>query len=241
MNKEEALQLFYKYQDFNVYDENQMGIPELNEQFYNKLFEKYNETTGKKTKSIDKVFQSLDKEIIDQIREPFSRIVTERFKNQESIKQEMKNDLKEFSKTYVVEKSGILSLIKRSNSSTFSSQGFGASKYAKAQLKEPEMLLNLFGFATSIRESNTYFNDRWGVKYYNYELWSNITPFDYYMFKEQGHFISVLNWAVLCWQNGTNPKVYFPYLSDKDYERSLQLWREGFIITKENCMLENYE
>ena len=241
MNKQEALQLFSEYNSFNIYDEDKLGIPELNQEFNNELFKKYNEITGKKTKNIDQVFKILDKETIDKLREPFSKIVSERYELQKSIKEEMNNRLEEFAKTYVVEPSQAMWLILESSSANYTSQGFGASKYAKAKLKEPEMLLNLYGFQAEIKEKNeSFFNDRWGVTYRDYELWAKLTPFDYYMFKEQEQFISVLNWAVLCWKNGTNPKVYFPFLSDKDYERSLQLWREGFIITKENCMLEIY-
>jgi hypothetical protein len=80
------------------------------------------------------------------------------------------------------------------------------------------------------------------VTYCQYELWANITPFDFQMLQWQGQFISVLNWAVLCWRKGTNPKAYFPFLSDKDYERSLILSRDSnYVITKDNMMLEIYE
>jgi hypothetical protein len=32
-----------------------------------------------------------------------------------------------------------------------------------------------------------------------------------------------LNWAVQCWKNGTNPKVFNPFLDDAIYEESMAI------------------
>jgi hypothetical protein len=96
-------------------------------------------------------------------------------------------------------------------------------------------LLQLLGYKAEIRfapESETMLFDCW-------KLWTNLNQFNYDMVKMSGKFISVLNWAVLCWENGSNPKVYFPFLSNDDYEKSQVLaYHTKYKVTKENMMLE---
>ena len=228
--------LWNAYNKYNYYNFKRDDINSLYEQHILKL---YHQQTGKRTKKLDKALSIFTKEQVEEIQKPYMVILTERLEKRKKIKKYMKTLLEEYAKTHSVISSNNMYLLKTSDGGDYHTQGFGCNKYAKGSLQEPKMLLDLFGYKTEINEMLGERTDQWGIRYNTYELWANISPFDYYCFREQGNFISVLNWAVLCWRNGVNPKVYFPFLSDEDYEKSLVLWRDNsYTITRDNCMLE---
>ena len=224
---------------YNKYSEYNINYDDLQKQFNKSLLLAYKNEFGKKTTSVNKAITTLPEDMVSQLRDPYQNILNERINKRKQIKENMKNLLEEYAKDHNVVASNNMCCIKKSDGGNYHTQGFGCNKYAKGSLKESQMLLDLFGYKTEIKEIRGESADRWGIRYNKYELWTNLTLFDYYCFKEQGNFISVLNWAVLCWRNGVNPKVYFPFLSDEDYEKSLKLWRDpNYKITKDNCMLE---
>lgn len=238
MNYQKLYNAFKKYNEYN----SQKFYNKVNNDFKDALIAAYNLTFGKKIRKFnEKLILQLGDETIAKIRVPFESVVKENFEKHKSIKSNMENMLKEYAKNYVVNPSKEMHCLESVDSGRYHTQGFGANKYAKESLSEDKLLLDLYGFKTEIREIYDDFTDKWGIRYMRYELWGNITEFDYWMFKNNHHFISVLNWAVLCWRKNTNPKVYFPFLSDKDYEYSQQLaYHSNYQITKDNCMLEDY-
>jgi len=224
---------------YNKYSVYRFKCDDVNNQYEQDVLDFYKKETGKKTKSFKKASSILSEEQVNTMQLPYVEVLRGRLEKREQIKENMKNLLEEYAKDHNVVASNNMYCIKKSDGGNYHTQGFGCNKYAKGSLKESQMLLDLFGYKTEIKEILGESADRWGIRYNKYELWTNLTPFDYYCFKEQGNFISVLNWAVLCWRNGVNPKVYFPFLSDEDYEKSLVLWRDNsYTITRDNCMLE---
>lgn len=234
INYEKLLKI---YQNYSEYDKKALHFDELNSAFENEVILAYKKEFGKKKK-----FKKISEEWgegINKIIVPFQAILKERLNKREFIRKNMQKMLEEYSKNYEPKKSYNMTCVKSADSGSYATQGFGCNKYAKESLAEDKLLLDLYGYQTEIRKTGGDFTDRWGITYYCYELWANITEFDYWMLSHGKHFVSVLNWATLCWRKGTNPKVYFPFLSDEDYEKSLALSRDlDYNITKENCEFE---
>jgi len=184
----------------------------------------------------------LSPEEFAEIKEHWQTIFNNTYSRYDKFKMYLESKLIEYSKEYVITQAEDLYKIKSVNGGDYHTQGFGANKYARGHLESDKMLLELNGFECIIKETKVSDPDNWGMRYIEYELWSNITPKDFQFMKWKGQFISVLNWAVLCWRKRVNPKVYFPFLSDKDYEQSQVLANDhNYVITKENMMLEKYE
>jgi hypothetical protein len=238
MNKEQAIELWMKKQNYRWTPE---MVQDIQEKMDSLTIEKCKEWTGKKKKETQKAYQYILKNVEDggnKLKDAAKHLYDEVEIRYQAYKQELEDiekSLKEFSKSYVPETSPDMNCVKTSSPSDYRSQGWGASKYAKNALMEDYNLLQLLGYKAEIRfapESETMLFDCW-------QLWTNLNQFNYDMVKMSGKFISVLNWAVLCWENGSNPKVYFPFLSNDDYEKSQVLaYHTKYKVTKENMMLE---
>lgn len=205
----------------------------------------HKELLGKRKSDANRAFQSLVsagfEDTLKSTIKPYQDEFSVRYNGYKEATNEMEVELKSFSKTYTPEKLEEMTVIKSSSGGSYHTQGFGANKYARERLREDELLLNLLGYKAEIRDAGGHTSEgRYPMYYADYELWANITPFDYQMMQwGGGFFISVLNWAVLCWKRGTNPMVYFPFLSNDDYEKSQVLaYKKHYEITKENMMLE---
>jgi hypothetical protein len=233
------VKLFEDYQNYSEYDKVGLDYESLESDLNTAIFAAYKIKTGKKTAKYIKASQELGDDLIKQIIEPFQAEMMRRVNERRAVKEGMETTLTNYAKKTTIAISDISYCLKSANGGDYHTQGYGASRYAKASLEDDFLLLDLWGYSPEIREVSNHYDDRWGVNYIQYELWARITPFDFWMLKHSGIFISVLNWAVLCWRKGTNPKVYFPFLSDDDYEKSLALNNiHNYQITKENCRLE---
>lgn len=202
------------------------------------------ELTGKKKKDFYSAYSHLVKEGFEErVKEEFKKhevAYKEHKQKLDEKKNEIKSRLEEFAKTYKPKKTLTKQLITSRSGGDYHTQGFGANKYAKSALQEDFLFLDLFGFKPSIIEAKVVESGgHYSQRYITYELWANIDEFNFYMLKASGKFISVLNWAVICWKNGTNPKVYFPFIHESDYEKSQVLaYHCDYEITADNMSEE---
>jgi len=181
-----------------------------------------------------KALKIFGEDVAKQMMEPWIEQFHAISNKYDNFKKQLEEKLKEIAKEYeIVPYADTMFVLKTKRSSDYSSQGWGAEKYAKDNLMPDLVLLRTFGYIVEIIESNrTEYNA-------TYELKSNITPMDFQMLRWRGEFISVLNWATIHWRNNANPMVYYPWLSNEDRDKSLILSRIGtYQITKENMKLE---
>ena len=102
------------------------------------------------------------------------------------------------------------------NTSTYRSQGWGAHKYAKQDAEREADVIRRQGFSVDV-ESRRPIED---CDYTEYRVMANCEPWQYSVCKRR---TDVMQWAVDCWRNGTNPKVYAPFLPDLVFEQSCDI------------------
>lgn len=197
----------------------------------------YKKLIGKKTSNYDKAFSKLKNDYpaeLEILLNPFKKMSEQSYADIKTKRE------KEFAKVNTPEKTDELILIKSASGGDYHTQGYGANKYAKNSLNEDITLLQILGYNTEIRIVDGHNSGgQFSQWFETYQLWANISEFDFYLLGKSGEFISVLNWAALCWRNGTNPKVYFQFLSQDDYEKSQALaYNTKYEITKDNMKLE---
>jgi len=62
---------------------------------------------------------------------------------------------------------------------------------------------------------------KWGMYTYGeIEVWANITAWQYDYLKRNRPF-SIIDYCVMCWEKGINPKVKMPFLPDSIFEKSM--------------------
>lgn len=103
--------------------------------------------------------------------------------------------------------------IKSVSSSTYNSQGFGRYKYAKHSLDQYLDLLLNARYSANIVEEEGEFD-------VVYKLVANCEPYILDVLQRRNPF-DELEWAINCWRNGVNPKVYNPFLDNDIYEKSM--------------------
>jgi hypothetical protein len=116
-----------------------------------------------------------------------------------------------------------LNRIKTSSASTYSSQGWGANKYARKSLDEDLEMLQKLGYQCEIRQKLAYDDPK--CTWYDYELWCNITDWQFDCINRREK-LDILQWSINCWKRGVNPKVYNPFLSNEIYDKSLEMRNE---------------
>ena len=234
MTYEEAYEIWESLNDIRWTPEQ---IQDLQDSLELDVIKMYKDKSGKRTKSYTKAFNFLKDEFESEIKDltnSYSVIVKERYDEFNENKEEIENRLKEYAKECGLPLArNEAYVIKTASSHTYSSQP-SHNKYARESLNESIKLLELLGYVTNVVVNSHKSEGMYPSYWEDYELQANITPFDFYLLEKSGLFISVLNWAVLCWQKGTNHKVYFPFLSQDDYDKSLALMNKGFEITREN-------
>jgi hypothetical protein len=240
MDKQEAIELLNEKNNLNW---NPDVIQDINDRWYQVVKDLHKQFIGRKQGDFNEAYAKLIKngneaELKDAIK-PFQDEVSARYESMKNRKDKIDSILKEFAKTYTPEKQGEKYCLKTSESWAYSWQP-SHNKYAREKLNEDILLLEILGFETEVVAVNGHTSDGVYPSYWeDYQLWANITHFDYTMLSLSGEFISVLNWAVLCWEKGTNPKVYFQFLSDDDYEKSQVLaYHCNYEITRDNMKLE---
>ena len=240
MNKQDAINKWTKLNNLSWTPD---LIQDINDRWHDTVRLLHKETIGRKQSDVDKAYRNLvSKGYEDELKNaiiPFQNEVSARYQDQEKTKKALEAEIKIFAKNYIPEKSNNMFCVKLSQSYYYSTQP-SHNKYAREALTEDIKLLEILGYQTEVKTVNGHNSGGMYPSYWeDYELWSNLSPFDFAMLKLSGEFISVLNWAVLCWQKGTNPKVYFQFLSNDDYEKSQVLaYQCNYEITRENMKLE---
>lgn len=131
-----------------------------------------------------------------------------------------------------------MSRVYRSDVSSYRSQT-NSYGYAKAPAERRADLLGEWGFTAEVRVIT--WEDEFGPGETRVAGWTgngymrnykNMThSFDVYANCEVYHLDAVermggktiLEWATDCWKRGTNPKVYYPFLSDEVYDKSMAM------------------
>ena len=110
------------------------------------------------------------------------------------------------------------------SSSSYRSQGFGEHSYALRAAQEYVDHAKMFGVDGEVRAENISSGTdtcgfSWTLTYYH--VWLKTTTVGFRLLKYKP--VNILDWAVQCWKNNTNPKVYNPFLSDEIYEKSMAI------------------
>lgn len=240
MNKKQAFELWQEWKNASL---TPRLIADIESEWLKTIVQMHKTLIGRSQKDATKAFDALRKKGFEndliEAKKPFEERVSQRLKEFRTSQDKKENQLRQFSKNYSIESCNEMIKVKVSFGHSYMSQGWGACKYARENLTNDKLLLELLGHNVEIKEVNGHqTGGRYSQYIADYELWANISEFDYEMMK-MGYFISVLNWAVLCWQRGTNPKVYFPFLSNDDYEKSqLLAYHTNYKITRENMEQE---
>lgn len=235
-------QVYSKWEELNNLKWDQSLVSDVQAQFEKATLALYKRIVKKSTKNFPKAFSYLKENNpseLEEVRKPFEEEVNSIYTKYKTRKEILEQILENESKEFEVKKSKELCKVASSSSYDFSTQP-SHNKYARERLREDETLLQILGYKTEVKTVNQHSSGGMHSRYWeDYELWSNLSEFDFYMLKKSGKFVSTLNWAVLCWQNGTNPKVYFQFLGDDDYEKSQVLaYQCDYNVNSENMELE---
>jgi hypothetical protein len=95
------------------------------------------------------------------------------------------------------------------SSSTYSSQGFGASKYAEGDAQQSFDLATSCGAKAELRPIQRG-SDRWGVNYTDFEVWVCTTEAGLEMLRRKK--VNLRDWMKACWARSVNPRVLNPFL-----------------------------
>jgi hypothetical protein len=171
-----------------------------------------------------------------KIYDHYKYLAKDTFKKYNDLRDSLYEALKGMFNDHECEVTNDIYVLKGTTGVEFCTQGWGKEKYAKNKFLSDYKLLEILGYKPEIKED---FVSEYGWN--EYTLMAHITPDDFQILNFKGEFISVSNWAVLCWKNGVNPKVYFPYLNQHDYDLSQKLAYSEYQVTKENMKLEPKE
>ena len=149
------------------------------------------------------------KEIHERFSKINSKIYDHFFKQQEKTEER----LREIAKNLNVPQTNDWIEARRVHVSSYSSQGFGAAKYAKGNCENFCQKAIFYGLKTKIEEENGGKHiDRYGIDY-GLEFVAYINTNDLGLrileFKEE---LDLKEWMKSCWRNGSNPRVYSPFL-----------------------------
>lgn len=242
MSKEEAMTLYERYINWPYVAETDEA-KKIQEEADNAVIALCKKLTNKKKKVKEAhsyIIKNVENgnDLIEEEMKPYRIMAKDLIIRHEKEKDDVKNYLINFAKEYNPEPLDYHLVIETARAGDYSSQGGGASRYAENSLQENLTLLKLLGYDAEIVEESKSKVGHYQIEMPNYALKANITQFDFWCISKL-HFISVLNWAFLCWENGVNPKVYFPFLSQDDYDKSLYMSRStSFSVTKENMSKE---
>jgi len=240
MNKTQAFELWQEYKTLQL---TPAIVADIQEKWEETVKTLHKTLIGRKQGDFFKAYNNLKskgyEDLLEKEMKSFKEEVNKRFTEFKEDKKAKENLLREFSKTYQTEFLDEMIVVKKSSAYDYWTQT-SACKYAREALTEDKLLLEFLGYQTEVKASNGHMSGGMFSRYSeDYELWANISEFDFQMLQWSGKFISVLNWAVLCWQKGTNPKVYCPFLSDDDYQKSQILaYYTNYDVTRENMSLE---
>jgi hypothetical protein len=104
-----------------------------------------------------------------------------------------------------------LRLLVRVSASTYHTQGFGASRYAKAEAEQQADQARLSGVPVEVRPVGKPRTDRWGVQYQDYGVFAPTNAVGWEMLRLRPG-PSLREWIRGCWARQVNPRVYNPWL-----------------------------
>jgi hypothetical protein len=105
----------------------------------------------------------------------------------------------------------ILGQVYTSYSSTYRSQGFGASNYAEKAAESKADIARFYGFHAEVKPVGSGHRTNDGCHYQDYGLFVNTTEVGWEMLiRRPGP--SLREWLKMCWKRGVNPRVYNPFL-----------------------------
>lgn len=198
---------------------------------YNEMYNKELEETYKnifpKKKKID--LRNLPEEVVAPIKKKWQdKFLFHYSKKMRQIKKLSNLMNKLANEVEIILPSEQNNLIYSSSSSTYRTTGNGNTYARKDVIEKSKMLLDL-GYKTEVKAvsefpDSTDFDTRQCM---NYQLWANIKDWQYDCIIRRASF-NVLDWAVSCWANGTNPKVYSPMMDDETYYKSLDIYTYGY-------------
>ena len=232
--------LFDLYQAYNVFDKEALGIPQFEIDMRAEVENAIKAKTGRKPKNLNKAADILGEAKVKEINDKYGQLMQPRIKKRKDNKQKVENTLKEYAKNYFPQASEEMYKLVVSHAGNYHTQGYSCNKYAKGALEERRLMLQMCGFYVEIREIvPDEPADRWGIRYNTYELWGNITQFDYFMLNNKGVGFTEMDYAVMCWRNGVNPKVLFPFIDDKIFDQSMKYYNDpNYVIHLINPELE---
>jgi hypothetical protein len=162
----------------------------------------------------------------DNLENALSKNTLECIIKRKKIRSNMENILIEYAKNYEVAPDTAMHLLAESHASAYLFHGSKCNIYAKNALLLKVALLIGLNFNAEIREITDepqILVKRWGISINEYQLWANLTGFDYWMINHQNFGLTVLEWAVLLWRRNIDPRVYNQCLEKNMVERARKL------------------
>jgi len=139
---------------------------------------------------------------------PIAQKIWTAYENRKKLLKKVLNDLRDTEIN--IEFQNEMHMIYSCSSYNYSTQTC-AESYAHGDVKAEMFFLSKNGVTCEIRkEENTY------------QLWANVLPwqFDYLKWHNSP---SVMDYCVVLWKMGINPKVKWPFLDDKTFEKSMAI------------------
>jgi len=232
--------LFETLQNYIVFDQNALKINELETEMCAEIETAIKTLTGRKPRNLNKAAETLGEARFNEIKGKYQTLLQARVEKRKANKQKAEKLLYDFAKTYRPAASEEMFKVMTSHGGNYHTQGYSCNRYARGSLENQRMLLQMCGFQVEVREiTDNEPADRWGIHYLSYELWANISPFDYYMLNHKGIGFNEMDFAVLCWRKGVNPKVLSPFLDQNVFEESMKYINDpNYIIQLINPEME---
>lgn len=174
-----------------------------------------------KKKKVD--YTVLSEEEILPVKEKYQRWINVIWRRKVSQSDKLKNLLYANADFVEISQSDEFSMVHSSRASNYRSQGC-KNKYAKSELDKYIGILAENSIQYEIRE-----RPEWNSSpcdSYEYQLWAKIELWQWDALLRRTKY-SVLDWAVRCWQQGVNPRVYNPYLSNEIWDESLKIFDQN--------------
>jgi hypothetical protein len=194
-------------------------IRQFDERFNQELTDIFKQKFPKK-KKID--LNLLDTETIEPVKERYQSIVVAAYKSKIKQIDLLRKLLNQVAETTLVgsSKDNEMHMVKSSSASTYSSQGWGANRYAKNALNSDYEMLKRCNYTVEIRQSLAWDDPK--CDWYNYQLWANLEDWQFDCLLRQ-ESLDELELAISLCEKGLNPAVYNPWISREIFDKSMDL------------------
>jgi len=183
---------------------------------YRRLFPK------RKTPTIARAYEVLDKPIIDSIAEPFKQRNSQRSADYESKRKSIDTELDAIAITDTMPDTfPEMVQVDFVYSGAYRSQGFGAMKYAHSAA-DTKVEMGIRYSAHGIQAEKRLLGDEidcgWGIRLQDIGIFANVNACGWDLIRRKPA-IPVREWLKSCWKRGVNPRVYNPFLEHGLEER----------------------